>query len=53
MGQYVVEKSLPRVGQARADGYEGEGWVIVKAADTATCRQALKELVTRVRVDLE
>ncbi len=53
MGQYVVEKSLPRVGQARADGYEGEGWVIVKAADTATCRQALKDLVTRVRVDLE
>ena len=53
MGQYVVEKSLPRVGQARADGYEGEGWVIVKAPDTATCRQALKDLVTRVRVELE
>jgi len=53
MVQYVVEKSLPRVGQARADGYEGEGWVIVKAPDTATCRQALKDLVTRVRVELE
>lgn len=53
MGQYVVEKSLPRIGQARADSYEGEGWVIVKAPDTATCRQALKDVVTRVRVDLE
>ncbi len=53
MGQYVVEKSLPKVGQARADGYEGEGWVIVRAADTATCRQALKDCITRVRVDLE
>ncbi len=53
MGQFVVERSLPRIGQARADGYEGEGWVIVKAADTATCRQALRDLVTRVRVELE
>ena len=53
MGQYVVEKSLPKVGQPRGDGYEGEGWVIVKAAETATCRKALMDLVTRVRVDLE
>ncbi len=53
MGQYVVEKSLPKIGQPRADSYEGEGWVIVKAPDTATCRQALKDVITRVRVDLE
>lgn len=52
MGQFVVDRSLPRVGQLRADGYEGEGWVIVKAAETATCRQALKDLVSRVRVEL-
>ena len=52
MGQYVVDKSLPRPDQPRGDGYEGEGWVIVKAEDTATCKQALKELITRVRVEV-
>ena len=52
MGQYVVDKVLPRIGQPRADGYEGEGWVMVKARDTATVKQALKDLITRVRVEL-
>lgn len=52
MGRYVVERQLPRVGQPRADGYEGEGWVIVKTADTETCKQALKDLISRVKVVL-
>lgn len=52
MGQHVVDKALPRVGQPRADGYEGEGWVMVKARDTATVKQALRDVISRVRVEL-
>lgn len=49
-GTWVVDRKLPRVGQSRADTYEGEGWAIVRAADTATCKEALRNLVTNVQV---
>ena len=49
-GTWVVDRKLPKVGQSRADTYEGEGWAIVQAPDTQTCKEALRELVTHVRV---
>jgi hypothetical protein len=51
-GSYVVDRQLPRVGQPRASSYEGEGWAIVRAPTTAEALQALRALVTQVRVVL-
>lgn len=50
VGHLVAEAQLPQVGQHRAEGYEGEGWALVKAADTETVRDALRTLVTLVQV---
>ncbi|MFM2245026.1 MAG: hypothetical protein RL071_1100, partial [Pseudomonadota bacterium] len=38
------------VGQPRAEGYEGEGWVVVQDESTDTVRKALFELITTVNV---
>jgi D-alanine-D-alanine ligase-like ATP-grasp enzyme len=50
VGKYVVEARLPRVGQSRGPGYEGEGYAIVRAPTTAEAVEALRGLVTNVRV---
>jgi hypothetical protein len=49
-GPLVIDRKLPQVGQARADGYEGEGWAIVRAPRTEQVIEALKALVTNVQV---
>ncbi len=51
-GSIVVDRKLPVVGQARADGYEGEGWAIVRAPTTAQVVAALRTLVTTIRIEL-
>ena len=50
MGALVVDKQLPRIGAPRADGYEGEGWVIVKHEDDEVVRRAVMDLITTVKV---
>ena len=50
LGDVVVEVNAPRVGQAVAEGYEGEGHVLVRAPRTETVREALAAIVGRVRV---
>jgi phosphoribosylaminoimidazole carboxylase (NCAIR synthetase) len=50
MGHLVVEARLPVVGQARASGYEGEGYVIVRHPDTRVVEQALTTLIETVKV---
>ena len=50
VGRYVVEAKLPRVGQSRGPGYEGEGYAIVRAPTTAEAVEAPHKLVTTVRV---
>lgn len=52
VGHLVVEANLPRIGQPRGAGYEGEGWAIVRARETATVDAALLELITTVRVEV-
>jgi len=49
-GDAVVELRAPRVGMPRADGYEGEGWAIVRAPTTDGAKQALLALIQNVRV---
>lgn len=52
MGHLVVEAHLPRLGQPRADGYEGEGYVIVRHPETEVVVEALSRLIGTVRVEV-
>lgn len=46
----LVEMRTPKVGMARAPGYEGEGWATVKHATTEGVKQALLSLIQNVQV---
>ncbi len=48
----VVESRLPEPGQVSSGSYEGDGYIIVRHADTAVVTDALRRLVTGVRVEL-
>ena len=49
-GDALVELRTPKVGQARADGYEGEGWATVRHATTEGATRALRALIERIQV---
>lgn len=49
-GAALVELRAPKVGQARASGYEGEGTALVKHATTEGVRQALLALIETIKV---
>jgi biotin carboxylase len=48
----VVEAKLPREGQSPTGTYEGEGYVIVRHPETAVVEEALRRLVSVIRVEL-
>jgi hypothetical protein len=48
----VIESRLPQPGQQSSGSYEGDGYVMVRHRDTDVVARALRELVTRVRVEL-
>jgi len=48
----VIESRLPQAGQVSSASYEGDGYVIVRHPDTAAVVEALRRLVTTVRVEL-
>ncbi len=50
-GEALVELRAPKVGQPRAEGYEGEGWATVRHATTEGAKKALLALIERVRVE--
>lgn len=52
IGELVVETNLPRLGQPVSSSYEGEGYVILRHRETAVVEQALKRLITLVKVEL-
>ena len=52
MGDLVVDSRLPRPGQLSSGSYEGDGYVTVRHPDTAVVVDALKQLVSTVRVEL-
>lgn len=51
LGPAWVDAKLPRGGQPIADGYEGEGFVIVKHPSTQGVVDALRLLVTKIRIE--
>lgn len=52
LGSLVVEAQLPRSGQAKSSGYEGEGYVILRHPETEVVADGLKQLVSRLQVHL-
>ncbi len=51
LGEVVVEAHLPQPGQPRGEGYEGDGWVLVRHPETAVVEKALSRLITLLRVE--
>lgn len=52
IGRLVVETNLPRLGQTPTSSYEGEGYVILRHPETSVVREALRTLISLVRVEL-
>ena len=52
LGHLVVEARLPQPGQPAASDYLGEGYVIVRDPDTEVVRDALRRIVSGIRVEL-
>jgi hypothetical protein len=52
LGHVVVEARLPQPGQPASSSYEGEGYVIVRDPDTEVVRDALRRIITGIRVEL-
>lgn len=50
VGGLVVEAKLPTVGAPKADGYEGDGYVILRHPDTDTLKAAVKYVIETVEV---
>lgn len=50
LGSRLVKALWPRVGQARAESYEGEGWVLVRGDTTDEAVAALRTVITGVKV---
>jgi hypothetical protein len=49
-GPALVELRAPKVGMARADGYEGEGWATVRSDTTEGAKRALRALIENIQV---
>jgi hypothetical protein len=52
IGHLVVEARLPRPGQPAGSDYLGEGYVIVRDPDTKVVVDALRRIVSGIRVEL-
>ncbi|MDB4962395.1 MAG: hypothetical protein JWP01_2394 [Myxococcales bacterium] len=49
-GDSLVEMRTPKVGQPRAEGYEGEGFAIIKHATTEGAKLALRALIENIQI---
>ena len=52
LGALVVEAQLPRPGQLPSSSYEGDGYVILRHPETRAVEEALRRLISTVRVEL-
>jgi biotin carboxylase len=50
VGKLVVEAKLPDIGAMKSDGYEGDGYIIVRHESTDVVKQALKTIIETVQV---
>ncbi|MEO6446533.1 MAG: ATP-grasp domain-containing protein [Gemmatimonadaceae bacterium] len=52
LGDMIVAAKTPEVGATPSPSYEGDGWVIVRHQDTKRVEQALRKIVSTIRVEL-
>ncbi len=52
LGELVVQARIPRPGQPKSESYEGEGYVIVRHADTEVVKTALKRVLELIQVEM-
>ena len=50
LGNLVCEAKLPDIGMRKADGYEGEGYIVVRDPSTRNVQKALKTIIETVQV---
>jgi len=48
----ITDVKLPDIGSERSPSYEGEGYIIVRHAETAVVEQALSQIVSVMRIEL-
>ncbi len=53
LGKWIVEAELPTVGAAKRDGYEGDGYIIVRHRRTAAVEEMVKTILATVKVHYE
>lgn len=53
IGRLVTDVKIPQPGQPAATTYEGEGYVILRHPDTEVVKQALQQVVSTIRVELQ
>ncbi|MEM1007474.1 MAG: ATP-grasp domain-containing protein [Myxococcota bacterium] len=51
VGSLVVEAKLPQIGQSSSPSYEGEGYVVLKHPRTEVVKEALRRLVSTIRIE--
>jgi len=52
IGGLVVDAKLPTLGAEPAESYEGDGWILVRHPQTIVVANALRRLISTVRVEL-
>ena len=52
LGHLVTDARLPRAGQEKATSYEGEGFIVVRHPETKVVEEALRRIISTVRVEL-
>jgi biotin carboxylase len=49
-GKWIVEANLPTIGAPKSDGYEGDGYVIVRDPSTEVVEKLLAKIIQTIRV---
>lgn len=52
LGHLVTDARLPAIGQEKATSYEGEGFILVRHPETRVVEEALRRIISTVRVEL-
>ncbi len=50
VGKWIAEAKLPSIGATKADGYEGDGYVVIRHESTEMVQRALKLVIETVKV---
>jgi len=50
VGKYIVEADIPLVGAAKKDGYEGDGYIVVRHPSSAVVMDMVRTIIATVKV---